>query len=77
MRTFLWIGASLLLLPGAWGQDKPARPADPKAADAQVRALLTKHCLECHGAEKTKGKFRVDQLDFAFAGRTAHERWQA
>jgi tetratricopeptide (TPR) repeat protein len=40
------------------------RPAD---FDAKIRPFLTSQCLECHGPQKTKGKFRIDQLDPAFA----------
>src|SRR5687768_12805983 len=27
----------------------------------QVYPVLTRHCLECHGPEKQKGKLRLDQ----------------
>ena len=40
-----------------------------------VRAFLTKHCLECHGAEKPKGKFRVDKLSADFGDQASRERW--
>src|SRR5262249_11260937 len=32
---------------------------------------------ECHGAEKPKGKFRIDQLDAAFSTKAGEERWLA
>ncbi len=32
----------------------------------QVAPLLEKHCVECHGAEKKKGKLRLDLRDEAF-----------
>jgi len=27
-----------------------------------VRPLIQKHCIQCHGANKPKGKFRIDIL---------------
>jgi len=38
--------------------------------DPQVGAFLTRHCRECHGTEKPKGDFRLDQL-------AAGDRWSA
>src|SRR5579864_1437953 len=67
MRTVRWIVVALLLTPGAWGQD--GAKGLPDSATDPVRAFLTKSCLECHGPEKTKGKFRVDQLDFTLAAK--------
>ncbi|HLY73175.1 MAG TPA: DUF1592 domain-containing protein, partial [Planctomycetota bacterium] len=75
MRIVRWIVAALLLTPGAWGQDGAKAPPD-SAADP-VRAFLTRSCLECHGPEKTKGKFRVDQLDFTLLAKGAQDRWLA
>ncbi len=50
---------------------------DDKAYDERVRPFLATHCLECHGGEKPKGNFRLDQLDPAFAAATAGERWRS
>ena len=37
----------------------------PRAVMSQQhRTLLTDYCQRCHGAEKQKGKFRVDDLPF-------------
>src|SRR6187401_1172907 len=36
--------------------------------DKDVRPLLEQHCVECHGAEKQKGKLRVDARDFLLKG---------
>jgi hypothetical protein len=44
--------------------------------DDQVRPFLARHCLECHGAEKTKGKLRLDQLAADFDNPVSTERWQ-
>jgi mono/diheme cytochrome c family protein len=75
MRRILWVVASLLLIPGAWGQEGPAGRPDP--GPGPVRGFLLKTCQECHGAEKAKGKFRVDTLDFALSTKQAEERWLA
>ena len=40
------------------------------------QALLKEHCLSCHGAEKQKGKFRVDELPFTITDNRNAERWQ-
>ena len=75
MREFLWVVASILLVPVVWGQEgstsRPDRGPDP------FRPFLLKHCQGCHGAEKPKGKFRIDQLDPAFSSKAAEERWLA
>jgi mono/diheme cytochrome c family protein len=75
MKTARWIAALLLLAPGAWGQDAPK--GRPDAAADPIRAFLARSCLECHGPEKAKGKFRVDQLDYTLSAKGAQERWLA
>src|SRR5262245_48823325 len=50
-----------------------AAEASPK--DAEVRTFLNQHCLECHGAEKPKGKFRVDSLALDFREQVSRDRW--
>ena len=40
------------------------------------RALLSQHCQGCHGEEKQKGKFRVDDLPLQIADAHTAERWQ-
>ena len=29
----------------------------------EIQPLVQKHCVQCHGPEKQKGKFRIDELD--------------
>ncbi len=36
--------------------------------DAPVRAVLDRHCKECHGGGKSKGEFRLEQLSANGAG---------
>jgi hypothetical protein len=38
--------------------------------------LLEEHCQGCHGAEKQKGKFRVDDLSYTLSDSRTAERWQ-
>jgi mono/diheme cytochrome c family protein len=40
------------------------------------RALFKEHCVSCHGAEKQKGKVRVDDLPFTITNIETAERWQ-
>ena len=40
------------------------------------RPLFQNYCQKCHGAEKQKGKFRVDDLSFAITNLETAEKWQ-
>ena len=40
------------------------------------RALFQEHCVACHGPEKQKGKFRVDDLPFTITSIETAEKWQ-
>ena len=50
--------------------------AQSVAMPEKHRALLRTHCVSCHGPEKQKGKFRVDDLPFQVADIETAERWQ-
>jgi hypothetical protein len=52
-----------------------ALAAEASPQDAEVRAFLNQHCLECHGGEKPKGEFRVDALAFDFGDQASRDRW--
>ncbi len=54
------------------GDDK--KP-DAKQFDEQVRPFLQRYCVECHGAEKTKGNLRLDRLAPDFSDAASQERW--
>ena len=55
----------------------PAADEAPRAVmDQRHQALLQDHCAKCHNAEKSKGKFRVDDLPFTITTVEAAERWQ-
>lgn len=45
-------------------------PASLLAADfdREIRPLLQKHCVECHGEKKQKSELRLDAKVFAFKG---------
>lgn len=54
-----------------------AAESEPRVAmQEKHRALLKEHCVSCHGPEKQKGKFRVDDLPFAISGVEVAEKWQ-
>jgi mono/diheme cytochrome c family protein len=66
---FTFLAALFLSLP-------LAAAVPPAEVPAKHRALLEKHCLSCHGPEKQKGKFRIDDLSHTIADVETAERWQ-
>jgi len=46
------------------------------AMQEKHRDLFNQHCLSCHGPEKQKGKFRVDDLPFTLTNVETAEKWQ-
>ena len=46
-----------------------------QAFDDQIKPILQKYCYGCHGAEKQKGKLRLDTLDLNFDRGQSAERW--
>ena len=65
-RRFL--SRSCLFLTACLGLAGAARGAEP------FETFLTKHCVSCHGPDKTKGDLRIDKLsrDFKLGGDTHH-----
>jgi mono/diheme cytochrome c family protein len=61
--------AALLILPLS------AATAADQAFNDQVRPLLKKYCVECHGPEKAKGKLRLDQIADDFDSRANRDKW--
>lgn len=53
----------------------PATPP-PVQMDQRHKVFFHDYCLSCHGPEKKKGKFRVDQLDFGISTLETAEKWQ-
>lgn len=70
--TYAFCSAAILgSMPAIGAGDAPHAVMNP-----QHRALLKDNCQACHGAEKQKGKFRVDDLPFTITTLEAAERWQ-
>ena len=68
------LGLGLLLRPGA---ECAALGAEGHAlVPERHRALLDSHCKSCHGPDKQKGKFRVDDLPLEITSLETAERWQ-
>lgn len=53
-----------------------AEEAPRAVMPAQHQALLKDYCVQCHGAEKQKGKFRVDDLPLVITDLASADRWQ-
>jgi mono/diheme cytochrome c family protein len=76
----LFLGFGITL----WGVPIPTQKAESaadntteaSAFDRQIRQFFTRHCLACHGPEKTKGNLRLDKLAPDFAKESNRERWQ-
>jgi mono/diheme cytochrome c family protein len=60
MQKFTFLVFALLLICSG-----PSRAVD---FEKEIRPLLQKHCVECHGAKKQKGELRLDAKAFAFKG---------
>ncbi|MEY5026197.1 MAG: hypothetical protein RLZZ244_1725 [Verrucomicrobiota bacterium] len=48
----------------------------PPTLDAKHRGLFENYCVSCHGPEKQKGKFRLDDLPLSITNLETAERWQ-
>ncbi|NJM55720.1 MAG: DUF1587 domain-containing protein [Verrucomicrobiae bacterium] len=54
-----------------------ASAAEPRAVMPQEHAAFFKsYCLDCHNADKQKGKVRLDEIPFTIADIPTAERWQ-
>src|SRR5262245_47420820 len=62
----------VLTLPAA-----PVAAQEKSFSEEQVKAFLARHCLDCHGPEKTKGDLRLDRLALDFADAKGRDRWHA
>ncbi|MBX3743562.1 MAG: DUF1592 domain-containing protein [Akkermansiaceae bacterium] len=52
-----------------------ARAAEP-AFDQIAKPFIGKHCVECHGPEKQKGKLRLDTLPVDFSDPHTASKWK-
>ena len=69
MCVFLNVGA-------AWAVEADGYVADADGFREVAQPFLREHCLGCHGAEKQKGKFRVDEgLPNEFLASRTAEQW--
>jgi hypothetical protein len=66
--------AVLLLAVNSASIGQENRP-DAMQVDEPIRSLLLRYCVECHGAEKTMGKLRLDRLSPDFSDPVNRERW--
>lgn len=55
--------------------DSPVSPTKPTSEPA-ARAILAKHCVECHGPTIQKGELRLDSLAADFASPESRKNWQ-
>jgi mono/diheme cytochrome c family protein len=72
----LWAGVVLSLI-GAASAASAEPTVDAKLFDEHVRPFLLRHCVTCHGAEKPKGKLRLDNLTTDFADGATRTHWAA
>lgn len=65
----------LLALGGAATVAAAGKDSVVRSYEDAILPLLTRHCLECHGAEKSEGDLRLDQLATDFADRDRRATW--
>ncbi|OYW77138.1 MAG: hypothetical protein B7Z37_05720 [Verrucomicrobia bacterium 12-59-8] len=71
-RPFLLIAVLL----SAYAPTHAAEPQGRAVLDQRHKALFQEACVSCHGPEKQKGKFRVDDLPFEIKDIETAEKWQ-
>ena len=72
------VAASLVLAVAQAGEVfAQTTPEKVPGGGGQVRPFLARHCLECHGAEKSKGDLRLDRLSLDFADESGRKQWLA
>ena len=67
MRSSLAVTTVLLCISSLWAGDKPARTA-PIDFRRDIKPLLARSCLACHGPEKQRGGLRLDSRAEALKG---------
>lgn len=58
-----------------WADASAAEPPQIRLEEGQ-RAFLKEHCIECHNADKQKGKLRLDDISLALDTVERADRWQ-
>lgn len=67
--------ASRYLGPGGSREEASAGTTDLATFRAEIEPLLQAACYECHGPDKQKGGFRIDELDPDFVGGDDVDWW--
>ncbi len=86
MPLGLWICGAAFLQPLTPAPAEPLKIAEPKREEkapamaaaelpGRHKAFLEKHCVECHGAEKQKGKLRLDDISLTVDTPGKADRW--
>ncbi|HEV3028284.1 MAG TPA: DUF1587 domain-containing protein, partial [Planctomycetota bacterium] len=75
MRKTALIGAWLVAAGAVFGSEPKRDAGDAVAYAKEVRPLLSKYCMECHGEEAAKGRIRLDRLLPDFRSRETSEQW--
>ena len=75
-RLFPHLASVCLMLFAAVVPVARAAETPAGAMTERHRAFLETNCQSCHGPEKQKGRFRVDELPLAIADLPTAERWQ-
>ena len=66
----------LLLLASAAVARSAPQPTDQKKFRDHIRPLLVEFCAGCHGEQKQKADFRIDDIDGAITGGKDAVRWE-
>jgi hypothetical protein len=66
----------LLVMLSATAPTVVAGPPADGEFDKRVKPFLARHCVGCHGVEKAKGDFRIDNLAPDFASPRTAGRWE-
>lgn len=84
MKRSLWrrkgriVGALLALGLMQLASSALADPvADARHFDANLRPLLTKHCVACHRGDSPKGQLALDRLPLQWSDETARRKWSS
>ncbi len=76
MRSVLRIVLTSCVLAPLGLSGAPSTDAPRAVMPEKHRALFKEHCIACHGPEKQKGKFRVDELPLEITTIESAEKWQ-
>jgi hypothetical protein len=73
-----WLLVPLLRAASFFAAAVPASAAETVHAQfkEEYRAFLRDYCVDCHGAEKQKGKVRLDQVSFTLDSVQGADLWQ-